>query len=338
MKTLLTASAVVVIAFFLAGSTPVASFGQCPCILHCPGCAGGVMPSVIGGHKSPDLDWNGIVNIVDFAIFATAWPPGPYMFCADYDCNGIINIVDLALFAAHYMHAGTNPVYNQPAIEHYKTYETTGPVINGPIFLKDQFGDEIITSLQLVKLATPVSKNREVVCDSIAHQTWWEFRFPEPVRIVTAQDQFGTQDWVLGDARYLVVPALKNFASGDTIPELNHYKCYEAQGPTMSIGVTLVDQFDSTTVIVLEGKYFCNPCEKELIDGTRYPVVDTTAHLTCYFVENPQSYNIQVWVKDQFIEEPIVLRENFFLCLPAMKMEVIEPGSSEHGGVKAPFE
>ncbi|NIM65345.1 MAG: hypothetical protein GTO51_05070 [Candidatus Latescibacteria bacterium] len=324
MKTLVKVSMAAVIAFLLISNATATSFGQCPCIVNCPAGDNAVMAPV-GGYKTPDLDGNGAVNLVDFAMFAAGFgsPPKPYTFCIDYNCDGLVNLVDFAIFAAHWGHMGPIPGFNQPPVDHYKTYETFGPTITGPIYLRDQFGEEIITFMQMTKFATPVSKNDQAFCDSLAHLTWWEFGYPEPVRQVNVQDQFGFHDLVLGDAIYLLVPALKNPTPADTLPELNHYKCYFAQGETLNVQVRLVDQFDQTTVVVLEPAFFCNPCEKETPDGVKHPIVDPLAHLTVYYVLNTVSYNMEAFVRDQFIEEWIVLYDNLYLCLPTLKNEVI---------------
>lgn len=336
MRNLLILSVAAVAALVLVSGSSVDSFGQaCPCVVICPQGDGTTTPGPPGGTKSPDLDGDGDVDLADLARFATGYPPNPYMFCADYNCDGMVSLPDLAIFAIHFFHMGPIAGYNAPAIDHYKTYETLGPLVTGPFSLRDQFGEVFLTSLQLTKFATPVSKNDEEICDWMAHQSWWEFLFPQPIRMIEAQDQFGTHEWMLGDARYLVLPALKNEGVGLPIPELNHYLCYEAQGPTLGIQVRLTDQFDQTTVVILEGKYFCNPCEKETPDGTNYPIVDPWAHLTVYFVENPQVYDIPVLMQDQFVIEEIILNENFFLAVPALKNEVFPPGSSEWNRIKA---
>ena len=340
MKNVLILCVTTVIAFVLIGSSPVVSFGQCPCNLICPAGDGGIVnPGPPGGTKSPDLDGDGDVDLVDLAVFAGAFVPGgTYMYCADYDCDGVIALVDLAHFALHYRHAGPIKGYNQPAIDHYKTYETFGSPIPGPFRLKDQFGEMIVPDLWLSKFATPVSKNDEPICDDIAHQSWWEFDMPQPIRMIEAQDQFGTHDWMLGDARFLLLPALKNEGVGQPLPELNHYLCYDAQGPVMDMEVLLVDQFDQVVVMVLHGMYFCNPCQKETPDGTAYPIVDPFAHLTVYFVENPMQYDYPVFVQDQFMEQQIILNQNLYLAVPALKNKVIEPNSSEWMRIKGLYE
>lgn len=74
------------------------------CFLNCPAQDGGLVNVTGNGDKSPDLDFNGIVNVVDFSIFASHYSTTEY--CADFDCNGIVALPDFALFAAHYGHEG----------------------------------------------------------------------------------------------------------------------------------------------------------------------------------------------------------------------------------------
>jgi hypothetical protein len=215
-------------------------------------------------------------------------------------------------------------------IDHYKTYETFGPTFDGQVFMRDQFGEEQATFLQLRKFATPVSKNNEPIYDPEAHLSWWEFdpMGTHPIRIVDVENQFGTFDWEVRNPKYLLLPALKNAASGDSIPEKNHYLCYEALGDSINITVTLTDQFDSSVVFVLRPAYFCNPCEKEIPGGIIYPVVDDLAHLTVYRIQNPNTYGIPVRVLDQFgFWFDIFLEDNYYLCVPAQKHGwYVEPG------------
>lgn len=335
MKTLLTVFTVAAIALVVLGGTAATSHGQC--ILICPLGDGGVSPG--NGTKTVDLDGDGIVALVDLATFALSFPPNPYNFCVDFDCNGIIGLVDLAIFAIHWGHAGPVIGVCQAGIDHYKPYDIiNGPVIPGPVTLTDQFGTTNHDILAMTRIATPVDKNGEGILDPRAHQTWWEFLFPEPQRLVTAQDQFGEGEWFLGDSRFLIAPAIKNPQPGDILPDLNHYKCYDAQGPFIGIPVQLGDQFEDINVFVLEGVLFCNPVEKIAPGGELFPIVDPTAHLTCYLVDNLQQYGFEVFMWDQFIQAPVLIDRNDLLCLPAVKTQVIQPLSSEWYRIKALFE
>lgn len=58
---------------------------------------------------TPDLDCDGDVDLVDFALFAPTFnssaPGPPYDPCMDYDCDGDIDLVDFSLFAQHWQHS-----------------------------------------------------------------------------------------------------------------------------------------------------------------------------------------------------------------------------------------
>lgn len=56
--------------------------------------------------RSPDINGDGEVQLIDLSIFASAFPPNPYDTCADMDCNATINIQDLARFAFHFSPPG----------------------------------------------------------------------------------------------------------------------------------------------------------------------------------------------------------------------------------------
>ena len=97
--------ATIVVAITVLWIIPPAALGQ-DCTLNCPLGDGGVIGPGNGENKSPDLDGNAVVGLVDLAIFAQVYPPNPPDYCADFDCNGLLDLVDLALFAQHYTHAG----------------------------------------------------------------------------------------------------------------------------------------------------------------------------------------------------------------------------------------
>lgn len=55
--------------------------------------------------KSPDINRDLIVDIIDLALFAPVYlGTQPYSQCMDYDCNGDVSLRDFALFGVHYLH------------------------------------------------------------------------------------------------------------------------------------------------------------------------------------------------------------------------------------------
>jgi hypothetical protein len=225
-----------------------------------------------------------------------------------------------------------------PVENHYKVYITPGPSLNVPVRLIDQFGEIGFEDFILEKLATPVDKNGEGIIDEEAHQLWWRMDVPQPTRTVTVLDQFGGFNWTLGNAVYLLNPALKNVTDPNLpLPLRNHYLCYEAFGPDFGgMPVTLTDQFGTVDVHILEAKYLCNPVWKEnLITGEMWPIVDQFAHLACYLVDDPNPYGYLVNALDQFGWFDLDLAVSDCLCVPAIKEDTNPVEESTWGRIKA---
>jgi hypothetical protein len=53
---------------------------------------------------SPDIDGDLVVDLVDFALFASTWSPQPYSPSSDFNGDGVIDLIDLSLFALHFLH------------------------------------------------------------------------------------------------------------------------------------------------------------------------------------------------------------------------------------------
>lgn len=85
------------------------------CVLNCPAGDGGVIGPG-SGNKSPDINFSGVVDLVDFSQFAVVFPspPQPYDPCLDYNCDGLIDLIDFSLFAAHWTHSGPVPGFCIP--------------------------------------------------------------------------------------------------------------------------------------------------------------------------------------------------------------------------------
>jgi hypothetical protein len=69
-------------------------------ILDAPAC---VDPTCLDVEvRSPDINGDCLVNIVDLSLFASGFPPQLYQECSDMNCDGIVNIQDLSAFAFHF--------------------------------------------------------------------------------------------------------------------------------------------------------------------------------------------------------------------------------------------
>jgi hypothetical protein len=73
--------------------------------------ANGVTIAYYQKVRSPDWDnsaADGIVNVVDFAFFATSFLVSQSA-CADYNNDGVVSAVDLSLFAPAFLAQDHNP-------------------------------------------------------------------------------------------------------------------------------------------------------------------------------------------------------------------------------------
>ncbi len=56
---------------------------------------------------SPDINGDGIVDIIDLSLFAVGYtsPPKPLVVCFDFNCDTFVDIIDFSIFAQHYLHS-----------------------------------------------------------------------------------------------------------------------------------------------------------------------------------------------------------------------------------------
>jgi hypothetical protein len=227
-----------------------------------------------------------------------------------------------------------------PVENHYKVYNNPPIPIVKPVGLRDQFGTFNVDQLSFERFATPATKIHSdgtvyPMVNPDIHMDWWRIFYPQPVRTVLGTDQFGQAPWTLGDARYLLVPSLKNVPPPQTVPPWNHYVCYDAlSGPLINKPVTLIDQFGNVQVVVLQAKYFCNPVEK-FADGQIYPILDPNAHLACYQVDNPSPDVKPITTIDQFGYWQTQINHNDCLCVPALKDYPLATEKTTWGQIKA---
>ena len=246
----------------------------------------------------------------------------------------VIMILALALVVGLCWGAGAQIVPEN----HYLVYEIDNPyTVAIYVRLMDQFdfwfGDFSTNNLIMEKFANPVEKNNEPYFDPMIHQTWWWIDDPQETKEVGFLNQFGHQTWDVGNGRYLVLPALKD-VPGD-IPIWNHYKCYEAEGPTMDIPVLLHDQWGGFTSVAVEPVLFCNPCIKELDNGERFEIVTPEAHLAVYQLQPTLMTDVPGTAYDQFGTWQFVAMEAIWLVVPTEKLTVVENETRTWGGVKS---
>jgi hypothetical protein len=228
-----------------------------------------------------------------------------------------------------------------PLENHYKVYMTPPLTVARPVSLVDQFGAMNVNAFVLDKWANPTQKIHNGVTwpmvDPDAHQTWWRLPDapPQPSRTVIGIDQFGYGPVKLGNAIYLLNPALKNVLPPAAPPYRNHYLCYEVIGSVPLLKpVILIDQFGTCNVVVLRSKLFCNPVEKR--EGAIiYPILDYAAHLQCYQVDNPLPNSHPITAIDQFGYWQIQTYQNDCLCTPALKEHIVSSTPSTWGKIKS---
>lgn len=101
-------------------------------------------------------------------------------------------------------------------------------------------------------------------------------------RLVTLEDQFGTQEnVVVGRGRLICAPTTRAFVQEgdldvipDEFPDPEHQKCYEIKGggrqPRFDpkADVEVADGFGVESVVVRVAQYLCVPASKRRVDGS----------------------------------------------------------------------
>ena len=172
-----------------------------------------------------------------------------------------------------------------------------------------------------VKKTEPDGAKPEEISDENTHLTWYRLEKLEEEnvhRVVTFENQFGVQEWLIGEAVYLIVPTEK-LEEGSSEPDNSkHFKCYKVlevlSGDIPGGAYHLQDQFGEQDVNIMEPVYFCNPVEK---NGE----ARGEGHLACYMIPPEQVDNRVVKIKNQFEvnTNELILEESHMLCVPSEK-------------------
>jgi len=195
------------------------------------------------------------------------------------------------------------------------------------VILSDQFIEEArLTVDEPLQFCAPTIKtNQDGVSSSIdedEHLTMYAAPMElTPHLLVRTEDQFGPRTLEVVGARVLLVPTQKLVGDLGFPDRLNHYWCYEANGPRVSERVTLDDQFGRNTVRVVEPRFFCNPVEKELVGGDTAGIVDDEFHLTCYEIKGPQKTRpTNFGIFNQLERDTFKVTAFELLCVPSAKL------------------
>ncbi|MCP4250043.1 MAG: hypothetical protein GY778_23625 [bacterium] len=113
--------------------------------------------------------------------------------------------------------------------DHFKVYQVNAVEQDQAVALRGQFDEGSFKRAKLTRLthfANPVQKDNSRIYHPDYHLTWYELRQqePEPRRTVAFHNQYGDQKWVIGDAKYLAVPAQK-FEKGHEFPKGVESRC-----------------------------------------------------------------------------------------------------------------
>ena len=211
------------------------------------------------------------------------------------------------------------PAYAQ--LDHFNVYNASGP--DGPIVqITDQFGSVITDLGSPSHFLVPADKNAEGITDFFSHLTSYDILDPvlAPPTVIVI-NQFGTQTLSLGESSTLLVPTEKLITPGPV--DLDHYHCYEASGPAIDVGVSIQDQFQTQSAVVLDPFLFCTPADKNG-EGIQNP----DDHLTIYNYTPPGSSPGPVPILNQFFPASTQLdvTESFALAVPSLV--VPEPSAS----------
>jgi hypothetical protein len=228
--------------------------------------------------------------------------------------------------------AGAPAPAQRPSDEnHFRCYivsqQTPQPAVT--ITLDDQFTTEpeTVSVGEPVMVCAPTEKTvgGEVfpIEDEEEHYTLYNAPGVAAPRSVLVTDQFGADvSWQVTTPKYVLVPTAKSIGgvTFDDREDMNHYWCYEANGPRVGVRATLEDQFSGPDAVrVTTPTLFCNPAEK--VHGSEtFPIEDEELHLACYEIHGKQkTEQFTIGVENQFEMDMIQTAAWEILCAPAEK-------------------
>ena len=104
--------------------------------------------------------------------------------------------------------------------------------------------------------------------------------------------------------------------------KLDHQLCYSASGKIkVPNNIKLFNQFVPKGFPIKVGKIaaHCNPVEKILPTGAKFPITNPAAHLLCLTISAAKQASHQVIVTNQFGADGLITGQPNLLCLPSWK-------------------
>lgn len=223
------------------------------------------------------------------------------------------------------------------ALDHFRCYVTQGEPVGKTVLLRDQFEAGEARVLEALRFCNPVQKSHGDAVTKIqnedAHLTFYRIHTPAPppTRQVVISNQLGKdQRLEVSKPVFLAAPTYKQSPGNHQPPKgLDHFKCYEARGASVSADLDLQDEFQAQPRVKPgEPVLFCNPVQKAL-DPVISRITNRDAHLTCYATKETP-FEAGVRAATQFGEERLKVRGADLLCVPSAKDKFgIEPVPGE---------
>lgn len=247
----------------------------------------------------------------------------------------VLLVVALSLVALRAVPARAQ--FMPPALDHFTVYDATGQLDPPIVTMQDQF--QILTrDLGATRfLLVPARKNAEPLLDPASHLTCYTIPTGSPPPLppgstINLTHQFAqSTTWTLGPAIVACIPTEKFPPQNVTI---DHFICYQATGPTLTVGATFVDQFYGFTHQLTTPFMFCSPATKGIgpppLPNLPPPVQDPQSHLACYNLNpiGPPPTLPAVPIRNQFGTDALQLGQRRIACLPATKIP--PTGSLDH--------
>lgn len=128
-------------------------------------------------------------------------------------------------------------------------------------------------------------------------------------------------------------------------PDLDHFKCYYTLSNLTQVPMLLRDQFDEARGLVtnfadIRIARFCNPVEKTVLPtpGMTFRhsrITNPGAHLTMFHLAPQPIVPRQVWIRNQFGNQQLALRDAAVLAVPTAA-EAIVPGTEPVASLPLP--